>query len=136
MGVALPAGYVEVRKGVYERIDVRKKTLLNNKGSIRNPKLERPVRNEPLAKGIGKKENTGRIHIRLTARRKRLIDPDNLIFKYHIDCLRYAGAIPDDRESDVTIETRQEKTRGQEETLIELFRHEPIQLRQRSDHPL
>ena len=124
MGGALPAGYVEVRKGVYERIDVVQRAFLNNKSASRNTKSKRPVRNEPLAKGNGKKENTGRIHIRLTARRKRLIDPDNLIFKYHIDCLRYAGAIPDDREGDVTIETRQEKTRGQEETLIELFRHE------------
>ena len=118
---AIPAGYVEVRKGVYERIDVIQRAFLDNKSGVRNAKPKRSVRNEPLAKGNGKKENTGRIHIRLTARRKRLIDPDNLIFKYHIDCLRYAGAIPDDREGDVTIETHQEKTRGQEETLIELF---------------
>ena len=128
MGTAIPAGYVEVRKGVYERIDVIQRAFLNNKSPIRNPKPKRPVLNEPLAKGSGKKENTGRIHIRLTARRKRLIDPDNLIFKYHIDCLRYAGAIPDDREGDVTIETHQEKTREKEETLIELFRHEPVGL--------
>ena len=126
MGTTIPAGYVEVRKGVYERIDVRKKALLNRKSSSSNTKSKRPVRNEPLAKSNGEKENTGRIHIRLTARRKRLIDPDNLIFKYHIDCLRYAGAIPDDREGDVTIEAHQEKTRGQEETLIELFRYEPV----------
>ena len=129
MGTAIPAGYVEVRKGVYERIEVIQRTFLDHKGPIRNPKPKRPVLNEPLAKGNGKKEDTGRIHIRLTARRKRLIDPDNLIFKYHIDCLRYAGAIPDDREGDVTIETHQEKTRGEEETLIELFRHEPVGLR-------
>ena len=124
MGATLPAGYVEVRKGVYERIDVIQRAFLDRKSTSRNPKPKRPVRNEPLAKSNGEKENTGRIHIRLTARRKRLIDPDNLIFKYHIDCLRYAGAIPDDREGDVTIETHQEKTRGQEETLIELFRYE------------
>jgi hypothetical protein len=130
MGTTIPAGYVEVRKGVYERRDlikkgeVGRKTFSNNQGASGNPKPKRPILNEPLAKGNGKKENTGRIHIRLTARRKRLIDPDNLIFKYHIDCLRYAGAIPDDREGDVTIETHQEKTRGQEETLIELFRHD------------
>jgi hypothetical protein len=123
MGTAIPAGYVEVRKGVYERIEIIQATFLDHKSPVRNPKPKRPVLNEPLAKGSGKKENTGRIHIRLTARRKRLIDPDNLIFKYHIDCLRYAGAIPDDREGDVTIETHQEKTRGEEETLIELFRH-------------
>jgi hypothetical protein len=118
----IPAGYVEVSKGVYERIDIIQRTFLDGKSSSRNPKPKRPVRDEPLAKGGGKKENTGRIHIRLTARRKRLIDPDNLVFKYFIDCLRYAGAIPDDRAEDVTIETKQEKTRQKEETVIELFR--------------
>jgi len=119
---SIPAGYVEVRKGVYERIDFVQRAFLNRKSSSSNPKPKRPVRNEPLAKSGGKKENTGRIHIRLTARRKRLIDPDNLVFKYFIDCLRYAGAIPDDRAEDVTIETKQEKTRQKEETVIELFR--------------
>jgi hypothetical protein len=118
----IPAGYVEVSKGVYERIDTIQRAFLNNKGSSRNPKPKRSIRNEPLAKAGSKKENTGRIHIRLTARRKRLIDPDNLVFKYFIDCLRYAGAIPDDRAEDVTIETKQEKTRQKEETIIELFR--------------
>lgn len=119
---ALPAGYVETKKGVYVRRDLIKKAILNDQGASNNPKPKRPVRNEPLAKGSSKKENTGRIHIRLTARRKRLIDPDNLVFKYFIDCLRYAGAIPDDRAEDVTIEARQEKTRQKEETIIELFR--------------
>jgi hypothetical protein len=74
-----------------------------------------------LAKNEGKEKNTGRIHIRFTVRRKRLIDPDNIIAKYLIDCLRYAGAIPDDRAKDITLETKQEKTREKEETLIELF---------------
>jgi hypothetical protein len=121
----IPAGYVETSKGVYVRRDLIKPTVPNRKSGSSNPKSKRPIRNEPLAKTGGKKENTGRIHIRLTARRKRLIDPDNLVFKYFIDCLRYAGAIPDDRAEDVTIETKQEKTRQKEETIIELFR-EPI----------
>ena len=123
---SIPAGYVEVSKGVYERIDIIQRTFLDSKSSSRNPKPKRAIRNEPLAKTGRKKENTGRIHIRLTARRKRLIDPDNLVFKYFIDCLRYAGAIPDDRAEDVTIETKQEKTRQKEETIIELFR-EPVE---------
>ncbi len=118
----IPAGYVETKKGVYVRRDLIKPTVPNRKSGSSNPKSKRPIRNEPLAKTGGKKENTGRIHIRLTARRKRLIDPDNLVFKYFIDCLRYAGAIPDDRAEDVTIETKQEKTRQKEETIIELFR--------------
>ena len=119
---AIPAGYVETSKGVYVRRDLIKPTIPNRKGASSDPKPKCSIRNEPLEKASGKKENTGRIHIRLSARRKRLIDPDNLVFKYFIDCLRYAGAIPDDRAEDVTIETRQEKTRGEEETLIELFR--------------
>lgn len=117
----IPAGYVEISKGVYERTDIIQRAVSNRKSASRSAKPKRAVRNEPLAKTSRKKENTGRIHIRLTARRKRLIDPDNLVFKYFIDCLRYAGAIPDDRAEDVTIETRQEKTREKEETLIELF---------------
>ena len=119
---SIPAGYVETSKGVYVRRDLIKPTVPNRKSGSSNPKSKRTIRNEPLAKTGGKKENTGRIHIRLTARRKRLIDPDNLVFKYFIDCLRYAGAIPDDRAEDVTIETKQEKTRQKEETIIELFR--------------
>ena len=118
----IPAGYVETSKGVYVRRDLIKPTVPNRKSASGDAKPKRLVRNEPLAKTGGKKENTGRIHIRLTARRKRLIDPDNLVFKYFIDCLRYAGAIPDDRAEDVTIETKQEKTRQKEETIIELFR--------------
>jgi hypothetical protein len=122
MGGQIPDGYIEIRSGVYERRDLIQRTFLDNKGASPNPKPKRPVRNEPLAKNRRKKEDSGRIHIRLTARKKRLIDPDNLVFKYFIDCLRYAGAIPNDRAEDVTIETHQEKTRGEEETLIELFR--------------
>ena len=117
----VPAGYVEVRKGVYERIDVVQTTLLDVKSSSRNSKPKRAVRNEPLAKNEGKEKNAGRIHIRFTVKRKRLIDPDNIIAKYLIDCLRYAGAISDDRAKDITLEVKQEKTREEEETLIELF---------------
>jgi hypothetical protein len=117
----LPAGYVEVRKGVYERIDVVQRAFLDAKSSRRNSQPKRTVQHEPLAKNAGKEKNTGRIHIRFTVYRKRLIDPDNIIAKYIIDCLRYAGAIPDDRAKDITLEIKQEKTREEEETLIELF---------------
>lgn len=118
---AIPKGYVEIRDGVYERIDVIQRTFLDAKSASGNRKPKRAVRNEPLAKDEGKEKNTGRIHIRFTVKRKRLIDPDNIIAKYLIDCLRYAGAIPDDRQKDVSLEVRQEKTREEEETLIELF---------------
>ncbi len=130
----IPNGFIEIRPGVYERIDEYKRkqavqrAIPQNNSKGRNPKPKRAVRNDSLAKANRKEKNTGRIHIRLTARRKRLVDPDNLIFKYHIDCLRYAGAIPDDSERNVTIETKQEKVGENEETVIELFHYDSERL--------
>lgn len=127
----IPDGYVEVRKGVYERIDVIKRrkmareAILPAKSPSRNSKSKLSVRNEPLAKNEGEKKNTGRIHVRITVFRKRLTDPDNNNCKWIIDCLRYSGILQDDREEDVSLEIRQEKTREEEETLIELF-NEPV----------
>lgn len=124
---SVPAGYVEVRKGVYERIDTIQKrfmagkTILPNKNTSSNRKPKQTILNGAVGKTKGKKENTKRIHVRVTVFRKRLTDPDNSTPKYALDCLRYAGILQDDREQDITLETRQEKTRGQEETLIELF---------------
>lgn len=105
--------------------ETEKPTLPYPKNTRRDRKSKRLVRNEPLAADERKEAHTGRVHIRVTFRRKRLIDPDNLIAKYVIDCLRYAGAISNDRASDVTIETIQEKSRDEEETLVELFYDEP-----------
>ena len=127
---AIPAGYVETSKGVYERIDtlqrkfMRGKAILPNKNTSRNRKPKPPVCDGSLGEAKRKTPYTGRIHVRVTVRRKRTTDPDNNTPKYVLDCLRYAQILPDDREQDITLETRQEKTREQEETLIELFRYD------------
>lgn len=59
----------------------------------------------------------------ITSVRQRLLDEDNLCEKYHVDCCRYAGLIPDDSPQSVKIETRQRKAeKGESEhTLIEIF---------------
>lgn len=127
MGSSIPAGYVEVRKGVYERIDtiqkrfMGRKAVLPNKNTSRNSKPKQTVRDEPLGQDEGKKKNTGRVLVRCKIFRKRLTDPDNAIIKWHLDCLRMSKILRDDREEDVALEVTQEKTRGQEEVLIELF---------------
>jgi hypothetical protein len=61
--------------------------------------------------------------VRVTGVRSRLLDEDNLCEKFHIDCLRYAGIIPDDSPDKVRIETRQRKAvKGEAEcTVIEVF---------------
>jgi hypothetical protein len=131
----LPAGYVEVSKGVYERRDlikkgeVGRKTILQPKNTRRNRKPKPPVHDGAVGSNEGEKAYTGRIHVRVTVCRKILCDPDNSTPKYVLDCVRLAGLIPNDREQDITLETRQEKTRGEETTLIELFRYEPKSLR-------
>ena len=124
----LPAGYVEVSKGVYERRDLIKKSILQSENTRRNRKPKPPVHDGAVGPTEGEKAYTGRIHVRVTVCRKILCDPDNSTPKYVLDCLRLAGLIPNDREQDITLETRQEKTREQETTLIELFRYEPKSL--------
>ena len=123
----LPAGYVEVSKGVYERIDVIQRkfmggeAILPAKSPCRNSKPKPPVCNGAVGKAKREKKNTGRILVRIKISRKRCVDPCNAGQKYLVDCLRYAGILVDDREEDIALEIHQEKTRDQEETLIELF---------------
>ena len=124
----IPAGYVEVSKGVYERIDVIQKKFVGGKAILpaksksRNSKSKPTVLNGAVGKAGGEKAHTGRILVRITVYRKRCVDPCNAGQKYLVDCLRYAGILVDDREEDIALEINQEKTRGEEETLIELFR--------------
>ena len=88
--------------------------------------LESPVCDEPVAEAQRAAKNAvgslGRIKVCITSYRQRLLDPDNFAAKYFIDALRYAGAIPDDREEDIIIETRQVRVKGKiaECTEIEL----------------
>ena len=50
-----------------------------------------------------------RILVRIESIRKRLLDEDNLISKYHTDLCRYAGLIPSDAPGVCKIETTQRK---------------------------
>jgi hypothetical protein len=61
-------------------------------------------------------------HIRITARRVRLQDPDNAVVKFIIDGLRKAGVIEDDTASHITLEVTQEKVSqfAKQGTLIEV----------------
>ena len=50
-----------------------------------------------------------RILVRIESVRKRLLDEDNLISKYHTDLCRYSGLIPSDAPGVCKIETTQRK---------------------------
>jgi hypothetical protein len=60
--------------------------------------------------------------VRFTCYRIRRQDPDNGVYKWHIDALRYAGLIPNDTEDDIEIAASQKRvrTRKQERVEIEL----------------
>ncbi len=92
-----------------------------NRCEAQSAKPEFAVRDESLAEEKREASHTGRVHVRVISRRKRLIDPDNLCAKYFIDCLRYAQIIQDDSADKITLEVSQEKvTSGNEETVIEI----------------
>jgi hypothetical protein len=67
-----------------------------------------------------------RLLVRVTSRRKRLLDEDNLCEKYHVDLCRYAKILPSDAPGKLKIEVCQVKTvKGEpEETVIEIFESE------------
>ncbi len=85
--------------------------------------VERAPEPRPLAAREEAGAISGRVLIRITSRRRRLIDPDNLSPKAYIDCLRYAGILADDTAEQVSLETRQEKVGKDEieETVIEIY---------------
>lgn len=88
------------------------------------PKLERPTLDAALGPSQAQERHSGRFHIRITSVRTRLLDPDNLAEKYHLDCLRYAGIIPADTPEQISLETTQRrKAKGEDEkVIIEVWR--------------
>ena len=87
-------------------------------------KPESAVRDEPLAADQREAYYTGRCLVRVTSYRcGRQCDPDNLVAKWEIDSLRYAGIIQDDRPEDIDyqITGKRAKTRKQERTEIEVI---------------
>lgn len=86
------------------------------------PILESDMRPRALGKGKAKEGHSGRVLVRVTAYRVRLLDEDNLCEKYHVDCCRYAGLLSGDDPSQAKIETGQVKVKRKqdERVLIEI----------------
>ena len=63
--------------------------------------------------------------VRVESLRVRLLDTDNLVPKWHVDALRYAGCLPSDAPDRCQIVTTQKKVqkKDQERTLITVERH-------------
>jgi len=87
------------------------------------PVVERDRQPGTLGALPAQRANAGRFLVRVTSRRKRLLDEDNLCEKYAVDCCRYAGLIPGDGPGQTKIEVRQEKAEpgAAEEIHIQIF---------------
>lgn len=95
---------------------------LHPRNTRQAPLLESGLGLGALGEGEAKGGHTGRVLVRVTSFRIRLLDEDNLCEKYHIDCLRYANLIPGDDPRQAKIETGQVKvrTKAEERVLIEI----------------
>jgi len=93
-----------------------------NRRALSRAKPQRDLQNEPLAAPQGAGQDAGRVSVRYTCYRCRLIDPENVFTKWWGDCLRYAGFLKDDREQDIELTVRQVKvkTKAEERTEIEV----------------
>lgn len=106
-----------------------------NRGAGETAKLERDFSHAALGAVQDQAGNRGGFLVRVTSFRRRLLDFDNLCEKYHVDCCRYAGLIPDDAPGVTQIEVAQQKT-GKDEAeqiVIEIFRLQDIEQQLRSE---
>ena len=79
--------------------------------------------NAPLEAKEVQGSDRGRVLVRFTTRRKRLLDEDNICPKFACDLCRYAGVIFDDAPERTKIEVHQTKCKkGEpEEITIEVY---------------
>ena len=84
---------------------------------------QRPAGQEPLGAGQDEAGRAGRHLVRVTSFRVNLLDEDNLIAKWHVDALRYAGILHSDAPGQTHIEVGQKKVASfkQERVVIEIF---------------
>lgn len=83
-------------------------------------KPERSPGNGALAAPQAETRHPGKYVVRVTSHRVRLLDSDNLVPKWHVDALRYAGCLPSDAPDRADIITTQKKVRTKEEERTEI----------------
>lgn len=91
----------------------------NNRERTR-AKLERGPRLSPLETYEAPSPDTRQRKVSVRSFRTRLLDPDNLCVKFHLDGLRYAGVIRDDTAKDIILEVSQVKVKTKVEEQTEI----------------
>jgi hypothetical protein len=123
-----PDGVVQIRKAanatnILGGTGAAGETDLSNRSAGEPAKPKRAVRHGAVGAvqaqgGVGR-----RFFIRVRDYRKRLLDEDNLVAKFHIDLLRYSSVIPSDAPGTAKIEVTQEKVGPKEPelTVLEVY---------------
>ena len=86
----------------------------------KTPVPQRAASNAALVEAQVQGRAGNRILIRIESVRKRLLDEDNLVSKYHTDLCRYSGLLPSDAPGVCKIETSQRKAEKGEEERTEI----------------
>lgn len=85
------------------------------------PKPKRSPRTRPLAARQVEKKHPGFYLVRVKSFRVRPLDTDNLVPKWHVDALRYAGILPSDAPDRAQITTSQEKVGSKADERTEII---------------
>jgi hypothetical protein len=99
------------------------KSFLDANSGLQDTKFERSIFPKSLAKNGGEKKSAGRIILKYTSYRQRLLDADNVCTKFLTDALRYVNALPGDSPDQIDLQETQKKVekKTQEKTLIEII---------------
>lgn len=84
------------------------------------PEPEPPLRNGIQEAPRCETRFTTRVLVRITSYRCQPADPDNIIGKWMVDCLRYCRVIGNDRKEDIDYQVHQEKVRTRKEERTEI----------------
>lgn len=85
-----------------------------------DPQLERGNEHAPVCAEEVQGSRGQRFLVLVTSYRRRLLDEDNLCEKFHVDCCRHAGLLPDDSAKTTRIETRQILVKDDEDLRTEI----------------
>jgi hypothetical protein len=91
-----------------------------NHGQRTDLQLERGDEHAPDGPAGAQGQSGQRFLVLVTSFRRRLLDEDNLCEKFHVDCCRHAGLLPDDSAKTTRIETRQVIVKDDEDLRTEI----------------
>ena len=98
-----------MRRCMHREPALRKPNANNTNDTGKATIIERTAGDAALVETQVQGRAGDRILVRIESVRKRLLDEDNLVSKYHTDLCRYSGLIPSDAPGVCKIETTQRK---------------------------